>query len=122
VVGPSIGCRGVVRHHLDSISGAGLACGERLRGEWATPSTRFDWVLAALATVYTVLLLVVTASTFFADGLNVVTAADGMFANPYASGVSIDVIVTYVILAAWVVYEVSTAACGTGGWRSCSDS
>ena len=28
-----------------------------------------------------------------------------MFANPYAAGVSLDIIFTYAVLAAWVVYE-----------------
>ena len=69
------------------------------------PSTRFDWILVALAAAFTALLLVVVAPTFFGDGLNVLTAVDETFANPYAAGVSLDIIFTYAVLAAWVVYE-----------------
>lgn len=69
------------------------------------PRTGFDWVLVALAGAFAVLFLLVVAPTFFGDGLNIFTAVDGMFANPYAAGVSIDIIVTYAVLAAWVIHE-----------------
>ena len=69
------------------------------------PETRFDWVLIGLSAVFLALLAVVMLPTFFADGLNVITAVEEMFANPYAAGVSIDVIFTYLVMAAWIVYE-----------------
>ena len=69
------------------------------------PQTRFDWILIALGTLFVMLIIVVSYPTFFGNGLNVVHAVDEMFANPYAAGVSIDIIFTYLVLAAWVIYE-----------------
>ena len=69
------------------------------------PDTRFDWILAALGVVFTVVSLAVIFPQFAEDNLNIIAMADGAFANPYAAGASIDVIFTYLVLAAWVIYE-----------------
>jgi hypothetical protein len=69
------------------------------------PETRFDWVLIGLSVGFLVIVAIVMLPTFFGDGLNVFTAAEGMFHNPYASGVSIDLIFTYLVMAAWIIYE-----------------
>jgi hypothetical protein len=69
------------------------------------PQTRFDWILIALAAAFVLTLGVVTVSTFLDDGLSLVAVLDGSFANPYASGVAVDLLFTYAVLAAWVIYE-----------------
>jgi Terpene cyclase DEP1 len=73
--------------------------------ERAMPDTRFDWILAALGAVFAVVSFAVIFPQFADDNLNLVTAVDGMFANPYAAGASVDIIFTYLVLAAWVIYE-----------------
>lgn len=69
------------------------------------PEERFDWVLVALATLFVVAFLVVVAPAVLEDRFNPATILQGMFENPYAAGVSIDIIATYFVLAAWIVYE-----------------
>ena len=69
------------------------------------PETRFDWVLIALGVAFIATIGIVVIPTFLDDGLNLITAVDEAFANPYASGVAIDLLFTYVVLAAWVIYE-----------------
>ena len=69
------------------------------------PETRFDWVLIGLSAVFVAVFSVAVAPTFFGDQLNVVTAAEGMFANAYATWASIDAIFTWLVLAVWIVYE-----------------
>ena len=69
------------------------------------PDTRFDWVLMGLAAAFVVVLAVVVGPTFFGDGLNVFTAFEKSFVNPYAAAVSVDALFTYALLAAWVIYE-----------------
>ena len=69
------------------------------------PSTRFDWIITALAAACMATLAVVVLPTFVSDGLDVVRAFDQAFINPYATGFAIDAFSTYAILIAWVVYE-----------------
>lgn len=69
------------------------------------PQTRFDWILIALGAAFVLTLGIVALPTFLEDGLSLVSALEGSFANPYASGVAIDILFTYAVLAAWVIYE-----------------
>ncbi len=69
------------------------------------PSTRFDWIVIALATAFVVVFALVVVPQFIDDGFDIIGAFDAGFVNPYASGFAIDTIFTYAILFAWVVYE-----------------
>ncbi len=59
--------------------------------------------LIALAALFTVLFVVILAPAV--GDLTLGKAIDDMFASPAASGVSTDVLLTYAVLALWVVYE-----------------
>ena len=69
------------------------------------PETRFDWILIAIAAAFVVALTAIVVPTFVDDGLDIVHAIDEAFVNPYASGFATDIVFTYLILFAWVVYE-----------------
>ena len=63
--------------------------------------------LIALAALFTVLFVVIIGPEV-RDGLGLGEVGDDMFANSSASGVSTDVLLTYAVLALWVVYEAAT--------------
>jgi hypothetical protein len=69
------------------------------------PSTRFDWILVALAAACMAVLAVVFFLPFLGDGLDFVRAFDLALVNPYSSGFAVDVLFTYAILIVWVVHE-----------------
>jgi hypothetical protein len=69
------------------------------------PSTRFDWIVIALASAFVVALAILLVPTFVADNLDLVHAFDQALINPYATGFATDLLFTYLILFAWVVYE-----------------
>jgi uncharacterized protein DUF2834 len=69
------------------------------------PETRFDWVLIALGLAFVVTIGIVLVPTFLDDGLDLGHAFAQALVNPYASGFAIDLLFTYAVLFAWVVYE-----------------
>ncbi len=69
------------------------------------PRTRFDWIIIALAATFVVALAVVVVPTFVDDNLDLVHAFDQALINPYATGFATDLLFTYLILCAWVLYE-----------------
>jgi hypothetical protein len=69
------------------------------------PRTRFDWIVITLAAVFVVMLAVFLVPTFVDDGLDLGYAFDQALINPYATGFATDLLFTYLILVAWVVYE-----------------
>lgn len=69
------------------------------------PDTRFDWIVITLAVAFMAVLVVVAVPTFVDDGLDIVHAVDQAFVNPYSSAFTIDILFTYAIFFAWVVYE-----------------
>ncbi len=66
----------------------------------------FKTGLITLAAIFTVLFVMIIGSAL--DELTLANAVDDMFANPAASGVSADVLLTYAVLALWVFYEAKT--------------
>ncbi len=73
----------------------------------------FKTGLITLAAIFTVLFLLIIGAAL--GDLTPATVVDDMFANPAASGVSTDVLLTYAVLALWVVYE-ATAKKVRHGW------
>lgn len=61
--------------------------------------------LIALAAVFTVLFVAIIPPALIDDDLDFWGGAVETFANPYASGVSVDVLMSYGVLALWVAYE-----------------
>jgi hypothetical protein len=68
----------------------------------------FRAALLVLATVFVVLFAAIIPPALIRDGLDFWGGARDTFVNPYASGVSIDVLMTYVVLAVWVFHEART--------------
>ncbi|MDX6278373.1 MAG: hypothetical protein QOJ72_2501 [Nocardioidaceae bacterium] len=68
----------------------------------------FRAVIAALAVVFVVLFAAIIPPALIDDGFDFWGAARATFANPYASGVSIDVLMAYAVLAVWVFHEART--------------
>jgi hypothetical protein len=64
--------------------------------------------LIALAVVFTVLFVAIIPPALIDDGFDFWGGALRTFDNPYAAGVSIDVLLAYGVLALWVVYEAVT--------------
>lgn len=71
-----------------------------------TEST-FTAVLYAAAALFTAIFAVVVVPPLIAEP-DIIGAFAAGFVNPYASGYSSDVIICWVILAAWVAYEART--------------
>lgn len=65
----------------------------------------FRPTLLALAAVFTVLFVVIVGPALVDDGWDVWGGALDGFANPYSSGYSTDVLVTWAVLAVWVVRD-----------------
>lgn len=65
----------------------------------------FRAALLALAAVGTIAFAVIIAPALAADHWDVWGAALKTFVNPYAAGVSTDVLLAYAVLAVWVFYE-----------------
>lgn len=59
----------------------------------------------ALAVAFTALFAVIIPPALIHDGWDFWGGARDTFANPYAAGVSIDVLMTYAVLAVWVFHE-----------------
>jgi len=68
----------------------------------------FRAALLILAAVFTGLFLLIIPPALIRDGLDFWGAARDTFVNPYAAGVSVDVLMTYVVLAVWVFHEART--------------
>jgi hypothetical protein len=64
--------------------------------------------LVAFAVVFTVLFVAIIPPALIDDGFDFWGGALHTFDNPYAAGVSIDVLLAYGVLALWVVYEAAT--------------
>lgn len=71
-----------------------------------TEST-FTAVLYAAAALFTAIFAVVVVPPLIAEP-DIIGAFAAGFVNPYASGYSSDVIICWLILAAWVAYEART--------------
>jgi len=71
--------------------------------------------LIGLAAVFTALFFATVVPALAGDSWDFWGAAKDTFANPYAAGVSIDVLLAYVVLALWVIYE-ALAKQVTRGW------
>lgn len=71
-----------------------------------TEST-FTAVLYAAAALFTAIFAVVVVPPLIAEP-DIIGAFAAGFVNPYASGYSSDVLICWVILAAWVAYEART--------------
>ena len=69
----------------------------------------FRATLLGLAAVFTLLFTVIIPPALRRDGWDFWGGARDTFANSYAAGVSIDVLMTYAVLAVWVFYEARTA-------------
>jgi hypothetical protein len=68
----------------------------------------FRAALLALAVVFTAIFAFVIPPALVHDGFDFWGGARATFVNPYASGVSVDVLMTYVVLAVWVFHEART--------------
>jgi hypothetical protein len=68
----------------------------------------FRAVLLALAAIFTVIFTFIVPPALIGDGLDFWGGARDTFVNPYAAGVSVDVLMTYAVLAVWVTYEART--------------
>ena len=68
----------------------------------------FRNALVALAAVFIVLFAVIIPPALIRDDLDFWGGARDTFVNPYAAGVSVDVLMTYAVLAVWVFYEAGT--------------
>mgnify|MGYP001554742831 CR=1 FL=1 len=68
----------------------------------------FRAVLLVLAAVFVVLFAAIIPPALIDDGFDFWGAARATFVNPYASGVSVDVLMAYVVLAVWVFHEART--------------
>jgi hypothetical protein len=64
--------------------------------------------LLALAAAFTVIFVVIIPPALIRDGLDLWGGALDTFVNPYAAGVSVDVLMTYAVLVWWVVHEART--------------
>src|ERR1700712_3888492 len=65
----------------------------------------FRAALLALVVVFVVLFVAIVLPTLVRDGFDFGGGARATFANPYASAVSVDVLMTYAVLVVWVVHE-----------------
>ncbi|MCW2751118.1 MAG: hypothetical protein JWR83_2228 [Aeromicrobium sp.] len=68
----------------------------------------FRATLVALAAVFGVLFAVIIPPALVRDGFDFWGGARETFVNRYAAGVSVDVLMTYAVLAVWVIYEART--------------
>lgn len=68
----------------------------------------FRAVLVALAMTFTVIFAFLIPPASVRDGLDFWGGARDTFVNPYASGVSVDVLMAYAVLAVWVFHEART--------------
>lgn len=68
----------------------------------------FRAALVALAGIFTGLFVLIVPPALIRDGLDFWGAARDTFVNPYAAGVSVDVLMTYAVLVLWVIYEART--------------
>jgi hypothetical protein len=68
----------------------------------------FRTTLIALAAIFVVLFAATIPPALIRDDLDFWGGARDTFVNPYAAGVSIDVLMTYAVLAVWVFYEART--------------
>jgi len=64
----------------------------------------FETLVAALGAAFALAFLVIVVPPLMASG-DIVGAFAAGFVNPYASGYSLDAILTGLILVVWVVYE-----------------
>ncbi len=65
----------------------------------------FRAVLLVLAAVFTVIFASVIPPALVRDGFDLWGGARDTFVNPYAAGVSVDVLMSYAVLAFWVFFE-----------------
>lgn len=68
----------------------------------------FRTALLALAAIFTVIFAFIVPPALIGDGLDFWGGARDTFVNPYAAGVSVDVLMTYAVLVVWVTYEART--------------
>jgi uncharacterized membrane protein len=68
----------------------------------------FRAALVALAAVFIGLFLLIIPPALISDRFDFWGAARDTFVNPYAAGVSVDVLMTYAVLAFWVFHEART--------------
>ena len=64
--------------------------------------------LIAFAAVFTILFVLIIPPALIDDGFDFWGGARHTFDNPYAAGVSVDVLLAYGVLGLWVVYEALT--------------
>jgi Terpene cyclase DEP1 len=64
--------------------------------------------LVALAVTFTIVFVVLIPPALIRDGFDFWGAARDTFVNPYASGVSVDVLMSYAVLVVWVFHEART--------------
>jgi hypothetical protein len=69
------------------------------------PDTRFDWLIALLGVAFIATFAYVVVPPFIDDNLDLASAVQDAFVNPYASGFAIDAIFTYAVLVVWIVHE-----------------
>ena len=64
----------------------------------------FDWLMVLVAVTFSVFFAVTVIPALLQDG-DVIGAFQAGFVNPYSSGYSLDVILCWVTLLIWVIYE-----------------
>lgn len=69
--------------------------------------TVFNAAMVVIAIAFTAFFTVTIVPLMFTQA-DVMTAIMGGFVNPYAAGYSTDVILCWVVLACWVIYEAKT--------------
>ena len=74
----------------------------------------FHAIVLALAALFTAIFAVIVVPPLLAEP-DVIGAFAAGFVNPYASGYSSDVLVCWLILATWVLYEHKTLGVRHGG-------
>jgi len=75
----------------------------------------FKISMASIAVIFTVIFCVVVLPPLIQNP-DIIAAFGAGFVNPYASGYSTDVLLCWLVLAVWIVYERKTLKVKHGWW------